>query len=134
MKLLPHSRSSVKNKSTNRKKFEHSGFWAANTPICKICTYYVLHCFLITKYQCIPTKLEFIYIFLLLFSCSVVPTLCDSMDWSHMPGFPVLSPRACSDSCWLSRWCHPAISSSNVSFSCLQSFPASISFKFSVIM
>ena len=120
MKLLPHSRSSVKNKSTNRKIFEHSGFWAANISIFKICTYYVLHCFLITKYQCIPTKLEFIYIFLLLFSCSVVP------------GFPVLSPRACSDSCWLSRWCHPAISSSNVSFSCLQSFPASISFKFSV--
>ena len=40
-----------------------------------------------------------------------------------------LSPRACSNSCPLSRWCHPTISSSVVPFSsCLQSFPASASF------
>ena len=33
------------------------------------------------------------------------------------------SPRACSNSCPLSQWCHPTISSSVVSFpSCLQSF------------
>ena len=39
------------------------------------------------------------------------------------------SPRACSNSCLLSRWCHPPISSSVVPFSsCLQSFPASGSF------
>ena len=38
------------------------------------------------------------------------------------------SPRACSNSCPLSQWCHPAISSSIVPFSCLQSFPASGSF------
>ena len=35
------------------------------------------------------------------------------------------SPGACSNSCPLSQWCHPAISSSVVPFSCLQSFPAS---------
>ena len=36
------------------------------------------------------------------------------------------SPRTCSNSCPLSRWCHPTISSSVVPFSsCLQSFPAS---------
>ena len=36
---------------------------------------------------------------------------------------------ACSNSCPLSRWCHPTISSSVVPFSsCLQSFPASGSF------
>ena len=35
-------------------------------------------------------------------------------------------PRACSNSCPLSQWCHPTISSSIVPFSsCLQSFPAS---------
>ena len=35
------------------------------------------------------------------------------------------SPGACSNSCPLSEWCHPAISSSVVPFSsCLQSFPA----------
>ena len=42
---------------------------------------------------------------------------------------PSPSPRACSNSCPSSRWCHPAISSSVVPFSsCLQSFPASGSF------
>ena len=41
---------------------------------------------------------------------------------------PSKTPRACSNSCPLSRWCHPAISSSVVPFSCLQSFPASGSF------
>ena len=39
---------------------------------------------------------------------------------------PSLSPRVCSNSCSLSQWCHPTISSSVVPFSpCLQSFPAS---------
>ena len=39
------------------------------------------------------------------------------------------SPGACSNSCPLSRWCHPTISSSVTHFSsCLQSFPASGSF------
>ena len=37
---------------------------------------------------------------------------------------PSPTPRACSNSCPLSRWCHPTISSSVVPFSsCLQSFP-----------
>ena len=40
---------------------------------------------------------------------------------------PTPTPKACSNSCLKSRWCHPAISSSVVPFSsCLQSFPASI--------
>ena len=39
-----------------------------------------------------------------------------------------LSPRACSNSCPLSPWCHPTISSSVVPFFCSQSFPASGSF------
>ena len=39
---------------------------------------------------------------------------------------PSLSPRVCSNSCPLSRWCHPTILSSITPFStCLQSFPAS---------
>ena len=39
------------------------------------------------------------------------------------------SPGACSNSCPLTRWCHPTISSSVIPFSsCLQSFPASGSF------
>ena len=42
---------------------------------------------------------------------------------------PSPSPGACLNSCPLSQWCHPTISSSVVPFSsCLQSFPASQSF------
>ena len=40
---------------------------------------------------------------------------------------PSLSNTVCSNSCPLSRWCHPTISSSVIPF-CLQSFPASGSF------
>ena len=71
--------------------------------------------------------------FLLLFSCSVVS---DSLrpHWlqhARLP-CPSPSPRACSDSCQLSWWCHPTILSSVVSFSsCPQSFPASGSFPMS---
>ena len=45
---------------------------------------------------------------------------------------PSPTPRARSNSCPLSRWCHPTISSSVIPFSsCLQSFPASGSFPMS---
>ena len=53
-------------------------------------------------------------------------TLCSPVDCS------IPAPRACSNSCPLSRWCHPAISSSVISVSsCPQSFPASGSFPMS---
>ena len=45
--------------------------------------------------------------------------------------YPSPIPEACSNSCPLSQWCHPTISSSVVPFSCLQSFPASGSFPMS---
>ena len=54
-------------------------------------------------------------------------TLWNPMDCS-VPGFPVQTPGACSNSCPSSWWCHPTISSSVIPFSCLQSFPASVSF------
>ena len=44
---------------------------------------------------------------------------------------PSPSPGAFSNSCPLSQWCHPIISSSVVPFSCLQSFPLSGSFQMS---
>ena len=45
---------------------------------------------------------------------------------------PSLHPRACSNSCPLSWWCHPTISSTVLPFfSCLQSFPASESYPMS---
>ena len=47
---------------------------------------------------------------------------------------PSPTPGACSNSCPLSQWCHPAISSSVIPFSsCLQSFPASGSFPMSQV-
>ena len=60
--------------------------------------------------------------------CSVTklcPTLCNPMDWST-PGFPVLHYlQVCSDSCPLSWWCHPTISSSLASLLLLPSiFPS----------
>ena len=57
-------------------------------------------------------------------------TLCDPMDCSR-PCFPVHHQllKLCSNSCPLSRWCHPTISSSVVPFSCLQSFPNSGAFQ-----
>ena len=64
------------------------------------------------------------------FRCSAVS---DSL-WPHglqhsRPPWPSPTPRARSNSCPSSRWCHPTISSSLVPFSsCLQPFPASGSF------
>ena len=47
---------------------------------------------------------------------------------------PSPTPGACSNSCPLSRWCHPPISSFVVPFSsCLQSFSASGSFQMSLL-
>ena len=57
------------------------------------------------------------------------PTLCYLMDCRCQASLCFTSPRACSNSCPLSRWCYPTISSSVAHFSsCSQSFPASGSF------
>ena len=51
------------------------------------------------------------------------------------PPCPSPTPRACSSSWPLSRWCHQTISSPVIPFSsCLQSFPASGSFPMSVLL
>ena len=79
------------------------------------------------KYQ------PFIFIFLLLFSLSVASHSLRPYGLQHTRlSCPSPSPGACSNSCPLSQWCHPTISSSIVPFSsCLQSFPASGSFPMS---
>ena len=61
------------------------------------------------------------------FSCSVVSDSLRPHGLQHArPPYPSSFPRSCSNSCPLSRWCHPTISSSVIPFSfCLQSFPAS---------
>ena len=57
------------------------------------------------------------------------PTLCDPMN-CNTPGFLVYQPTPgdCSNSCPWSWWCHTTISSSVITFSCFQSFPALGSF------
>ena len=65
----------------------------------------------------------------LLFSCSVVSSPLQPHGLQHIRlPCPSLSPGVCSNSCPLSWWCRPTISSSVVPFSCLQSFSASGSF------
>ena len=67
------------------------------------------------------------------FSCSVIS---DSL-WPHglqyaRPPYPSPTPGAYSNSCPLSWWCHPTISSSVIPFSShLQFFSASVSFQMS---
>ena len=81
-----------------------------------------LHYYWILNSSIYLTLLE-VYIYMLL--CSVQSlshvwlTLCDPMDCSSP------TPRAYSNSCPLSRCCHPTISSSVIPFSShLQSFPS----------
>ena len=69
----------------------------------------------------------------LLFSCSVVSASLwpHGLQHTRLP-CPLPTPGAYSNSCRLSWWCHPTISSSVIPFSsCLQSFPASGSFQMS---
>ena len=66
------------------------------------------------------------------FSHSVVSNALQPHESQHArPPCPSQTPRVHSDSCPSSQWCHPAISSSVVPFSCLQSLPASESFPMS---
>ena len=71
----------------------------------------------------------------LLFSHSVMSDYLPPHGLQHA-GLPCPSPSpgCCSNSCPLSQWCHPTISSSVIPFSSyLQSFPASGSFPMSQI-
>ena len=66
-------------------------------------------------------------------SCSVVSDSLRPHGLQHarLP-CPSSTPRAYSNSCLSSQWCHPTISSSVIPFSsCLKSFPASGSFPMS---
>ena len=67
------------------------------------------------------------------FSRSVVSNSLQPHELQHSrPPCPSPTPRVYPDSCPLSWWCHPTISSSVVPFSaCPQSFPASRSFQMS---
>ena len=72
----------------------------------------------------------------LLFTHSVVSDYLQShgLQLTRLP-CPLPSHRVCSNSCPLSRWCHPTISSSFTLFSfCPQSFPASRFFPMSQLL
>ena len=68
------------------------------------------------------------------FSHTVVSDILRPHGLQHgRPPCPSPTPRAYSNPCPLSQWCHPTISSSVVPFSsCLHSFPASGSFPMSL--
>ena len=85
-----------------------SRFMAVLLPIIYTCVYYIIY--ISVQFNSVNQ------------SC---PTL-----WPHglqqaRPPWPSPTPKACSNSCPSSWWCHPTISSSVIPFSCLQSFPAS---------
>ena len=65
------------------------------------------------------------------FTCSVVLNSLQPHEPQHAgPPCPSPTPRVYPNSCPLSWWCHPTISSSAIPFSsCPQSFPASGSFQ-----
>ena len=67
------------------------------------------------------------------FSCSVMSSSLQPYGIQHIRlPCPTPTPRAYSNSCTSSQWCHPASSSSAITFSsCPQSFPASGSFQMS---
>ena len=67
------------------------------------------------------------------FSRSVMSSSLRPHETQHArPPYSSPTPRVCPNSCPLSWWCHPAISSSVIPFSsCPQSFPASGSFPMS---
>ena len=82
-------------------------------------------CSIISNFLLQPVSIQF--------SCSVMSNSLRShgLQQARRP-CPSPTPRACSDSCPLSQWCHPIISSSVILFfSCLQSFPESGSFPMS---
>ena len=89
-----------------------------------------------TYFSLIFTWYILIYIFTFNFSQFSSSVISDSLrpHWLQHARLPCPSPtpRTYSNSCPLSQWCHPTISSSVVPFSSLlQSFPASGSFQMS---
>ena len=97
-----------------------------STDLCKSCGWsYKWICLMVVEGQFLVWPVQF--------SRSV---MSDSL-WPHglqdtRPPYPSPTPRVYSNSCPLSRWCHPTTSSSVAPFSsCLQSFPASGSFQMS---
>ena len=103
--------------------------WTHNIFLC------LLNCIWTAFHICtnIFTSFFLMKVLLLLFSHSVMSDSLRPHGVQHTRRpCPSSIPRACSNSCPLSWWCHPTISSSVIPFSSyLQSFPASGSFPLS---
>ena len=93
--------------------------------------------FIPNNYWLDAKQCEFYFVRNCTFLFSSVQLICSVMSDSLWPhgmqharlACPSPTPRAYSNSCPSSQWCHPTISSSGIPFSsCLQSFPASGSF------
>ena len=86
------------------------------------------NCF--TEFCCFLSNLNMNFVLSVQFSHSIVSHTLRPYELQHArPPCPSPTPGACSNSCPLSWWCHPNITSSVIPFfSCLQSFPASGSF------
>ena len=81
------------------------------------------------RYQLTLVRIQFSWV---QFSCSVMSDFLWPHESQHArPPCPSPTSGVHSNSCLSSQWCHPAISSSVVPFSCPQSLPASESFPMS---
>ena len=88
-------------------------------------SYTYLSIFQIIKYT---TSIEM----LVQFSCSVMSNSLGPHESQHArPPCPSPTPEVHTNSCLSSWWCHPAISSSIIPFSCPQSLPESEAFPMS---
>ena len=94
---------------------------------CNIFYHEVLYCF------CPPLYLEYFQFSSVHFSHSVVSDSLQAHESQHTrPPCPSPTPGVYPNSCPLSQWCHPTISSSVIPFSsCPQPLPASGSFPMS---
>ena len=83
------------------------------------------------RFRCLSThKVAYMHT-VVVQSLICVELFANPLQHARLP-CPSLSPRVCSNSCPLSRWCHPTISSSVTLFtSCPHSFPGSESFPMS---
>ena len=108
-------------------KIEGRHNWVTELNWKKIYDFWLLEIFSYTKFIKIYFKSS------VQFSCSVVSDSLRPHGLQHArPPCPSPTPGVYPNSCPLSRWCHPTISSSVVSFfSCFQSFPSSGSFQMS---
>ena len=82
-----------------------------------------IHCFLARIFCRSSSNL----LLLLLFSGPVMSNLLWSHGLQHTrPPCPSPSPRVCSNSCPLNRWCYPTISSSIIHFASLSVLPMNL--------